>query len=329
MEIMMSIDHAHILKFDLNLLVAFDALMSERNVTRAAQRIGTSQSALSHNLGRLRALLSDELFVRSARGIEPTPRAQELAETVSGILCTIQSRLIEPEQFDPATDERTFTLGMTDYLESLLMPPLLASVREQAPHVNFVIRSLDQDYPADLLDSGEIDLAIGKVETGNELHKRRKLWSERYVILSNPETTGRSGMIDLETFLATPQAVIVSKDGRCRLVDEVLAERGLKRRAAVTTPHLFTLPILVRDTHVLAAVPASFARAWAPVFGLAISPGPVDIPPYDISLGWHTSSDRNAGHVWLRQQVLASLEPVRAKVLQANAGSDIALVAAE
>lgn len=325
----MSIDHAHILKFDLNLLVAFDALMSERNVTRAAHRIGISQSALSHNLGRLRTLLSDELFVRSARGIEPTPRAQELAETVSGILCTIQSRLIEPEQFDPATDERTFTIGMTDYLESLLMPRLLAAVYEQAPRVNFIVRSLDQDYPADLLDSGEIDLAIGKVETGNELHKRRKLWSERYVILSNPEKTGPSGSIDLETFLSTPQAVIVSKDGRCRLVDEVLAERGLKRHAAVTTPHLFTLPILVRETHTIAAVPASFARAWAPVFGLGISPGPVDIPPYDISLAWHTSSDRNAAHAWLRQQILAAVEPVRAEILQANAAPDAIMIAAE
>ncbi|MDI7863678.1 LysR family transcriptional regulator [Rhizobiaceae bacterium n13] len=325
----MPIDHAHILKFDLNLLVAFDALMSERNVTRAAQRIGTSQSALSHNLGRLRALLSDELFVRSARGIEPTPRAQELAETVSGILCTIQSRLIEPEQFDPATDERTFTLGLTDYLESLLMPPLLAAVHEQAPNVNFVIRPIDQVYPADLLDSGEIDLAIGKVETGNELHKRRKLWSERYVILSNPEKSGHAGTIDLETFLATPQAVIVTKDGHCRLVDEILADRGLKRHAAVTTPHLFTLPILVRETRMIAAVPASFARAWAPVFGLAISPGPVDVPPYDISLAWHASSDRNSGHAWLRKMVLAALEPVRAKVLDANAGPEVEMIAAE
>lgn len=324
----MSIDHAHILKFDLNLLVAFDALMSERNVTRAAQRIGISQSALSHNLGRLRTLLSDELFVRSARGIEPTPRAQELAETVSTVLCTIQSRLIEPEQFNPATDERTFTLGLTDYLESLLMPPLIATVREQAPHVNFVIRPIDQDYPADLLDSGEIDLAIGKVETGNDLHKRRKLWSERYVVLATPEKIGPSGVMDLDTFLSTPQAVIVSKDGRCRLVDEMLAELGLKRHAAVTTPHLFTLPILVRDANMIAPVPASFARAWAPVFGLAISPGPVDVPPYDISLAWHTSSDRNAGHAWLRQQVLAALEPVRASVLGANATPDL-LVAAE
>lgn len=324
----MSIDHAHILKFDLNLLVAFDALMSERNVTRAAQRIGISQSALSHNLGRLRTLLSDELFVRSARGIEPTPRAQELAETVSTVLCTIQSHLIEPEQFNPATDERTFTLGLTDYLESLLMPPLIATVREQAPHVNFVIRPIDQDYPADLLDSGEIDLAIGKVETGNDLHKRRKLWSERYVVLATPEKIGPSGVMDLDTFLSTPQAVIVSKDGRCRLVDEMLAELGLKRHAAVTTPHLFTLPILVRDANMIAPVPASFARAWAPVFGLAISPGPVDVPPYDISLAWHTSSDRNAGHAWLRQQVLAALEPVRASVLGANATPDL-LVAVE
>ncbi|HEV7322200.1 MAG TPA: LysR family transcriptional regulator [Ensifer sp.] len=324
----MTIDHAHILKFDLNLLVAFDALMSERNVTRAAQRIGISQSALSHNLGRLRTLLSDELFVRSARGIEPTPRAQELAETVSNLLCTIQSRLIEPEQFDPATDERTFTLGLTDYLESLLMPSLLATVRDKAPRVNFVVRPIDQDYPADLLDTGEIDIAIGKVETGNELHKRRKLWSERYVVLALPEKIGPSGVIDLDTFLSTPQAVLVSKDGRCRLVDEILAESGLKRLATVTTPHLFTLPILVRDANMIAPVPASFARAWAPVFGLAISPGPVDVPPYDISLAWHSSSDRNTGHTWLRQQILTALEPVRASVVEAKTASDL-LVAAE
>jgi len=325
----MPIDHAHIAKFDLNLLVAFDALMSERNVTRAAERIGISQSALSHNLGRLRTLLSDELFVRSARGIEPTPRAQELAETVSGLLCTIQSRLIEPEQFDPATDERSFALGMTDYIESLLMAPLLASVHRQAPHINFDIRSIDQSYPADLLDSGEITLAIGKVETGSELHKRRKLWSERYVVLTTPEKIGGSGTINLETFLSSPHAMIVARDGHCRLVDDALAQIGLKRHAAVTTPHFFTLPILVQQAQAIATVPASFARIWAPVFGLAISPMPLDVPPFDISIAWHSSSDRNAGHSWLRKQVLDVLDPIRVRLSQASAAPAHASIAAE
>lgn len=329
MVFIVSIDHIHISKFDLNLLVAFDALMAERNVTRAAQRIGTSQSALSHNLGRMRALLSDELFVRSARGIEPTPRALELAATVNDILCTVQARLIEPEQFDPATAERTFTLGMTDYLESLLMAPLLASVQQQAPRIGFEVRSIDQSYPSELLDRGEIDLAIGKVETGSELHKRRKLWSERYVVLTTPEKIGRLGTVDLETFLTSPHAMIVARDGRCGLVDDALGAIGLKRHAAVTTPHFFTLPILVQQTQAIATVPASFARAWAPVFGLTISPVPVDVPPFDISLAWHASSDRNAGNAWLRQMVLAALEPVRARILRANAAPDAIVIAAE
>jgi LysR family transcriptional regulator, mexEF-oprN operon transcriptional activator len=329
---MSTIDHIHIAGFDLNLLVAFDALMSERSVTRAAQRLGMTQSAMSHNLGRLRTVFDDELFVRSPKGVEPTPRAQALAGTVSSILCTVQGRLLAPEAFDPATANRRFTIGMSDYLEGLLLPYLIPALRAEAPGVSLEICSIGQFYTSELLDEGKIDIGLGRIETGGVLHKRRKLWSERYVVLCQAEAVQPSGVLDLETFLASPHAVLSAREGNCRLVDDALAELGLRRFAIVTTPHVYALPNLVRMTGALATLPATIAGCWASLFGLAVSELPFAVPSFDISMTWHASFDRDAAHLWLRARILAALEAARKEMAAHGkavpAETDISIAAA-
>ncbi|HTR17469.1 MAG TPA: LysR family transcriptional regulator [Acetobacteraceae bacterium] len=305
---MSTIDHSNITRFDLNLLVAFDALMSERSVTRAAQRLGITQSAMSHNLGRLRAVFDDELFARSPKGVEPTPRAQALAGIVGSVLCTVQGRLLATEDFDPAVASRRFTIGMSDYLEGALLPYLVPTLRAEAPGVSLEVRSVDQVYATELLDEGKIDLGLGRIETGGVLHKRRKLWSDRYVVLCPPDAVQASGALDLETFLASPHAVLSARDGNCRLVDDALAELGLQRFAVVTTPHVYALPELVRMTGVLATLPATIAGCWASLFGLAVSELPFAVPSFDISMTWHASFDRDPAHLWLRARILSALD---------------------
>ena len=141
METILLINHAHLSRLDLNLLVAFDALLAEGSVTRAAERVGIGQSAMSHALGRLRRLLKDELFVRAPEGMKPTPRAAALAEPIRITLAAIQEMLLQGEGFDPAGAERTFLLGMPDSIEVVLLPRLLAHLEAEAPKIRVRVRS--------------------------------------------------------------------------------------------------------------------------------------------------------------------------------------------
>jgi len=154
-------------------------------------------------------------------------------------------------------------------------------------------------------------LGICKVNKGGALHRRRRLWSERYAVLSLPECVGPSGSVDLERFLSTPQAILSSREGNCRLVDEALEQRGLSRHAVVTTPHLFAIPYLVRTTGVVATVPESVAQLLASLFGLAVSPPPLEIS----SMVWHVFYHRDTAHAWLRARVLEALFSERESAL--------------
>src|SRR5512140_616638 len=151
---------------DLNLLAAFDALMSERNVTRAAARVRVSQPAMSAALSRLRKLFGDPLFLRSARGLLPTPRARELAEPLTRALRQIETVLVKTPQCVPANASMTFTLGLSDYPAFVLLPALTQALAERAPHVSLSVHPFNnRDRAVDLLDSGAVDSAIGVAPT--------------------------------------------------------------------------------------------------------------------------------------------------------------------
>ena len=157
----MAIDHAHLARLDLNLLVALDALLTERSVTRAAARVGLGQSAMSHNLARLRALFGDELLRRAPDGMRPTPRALALVDPVRVALSQIQALVSQADAFDPRTAERTFRIGMPDSVEVLLGPSLLAHLRTAAPSVRLRLHTIDSLQVLDDLDADRFDLAVG------------------------------------------------------------------------------------------------------------------------------------------------------------------------
>ena len=153
---MTSIDHANLSRLDLNLLVAFDALLTERSVTLAAARVGLGQSAMSHNLGRLRVLFGDELLTRGAEGMRPTPRALALADPVRVTLAQIQASVLQREAFDPSTAERTFRVGLADSIEVAVIPGLLARLRSVAPSVSLRLRSINRLSILEELDTGRM-----------------------------------------------------------------------------------------------------------------------------------------------------------------------------
>ena len=302
---MTGIDHANLSRLDLNLLVAFDALLTERSVTRAAARIGLGQSAMSHNLGRLRALFGDELLTRGADGMRPTPRALALIDPVRVTLAQIQAAVLQREAFDPATAERTFRVGLANSIEVAIVPGLMARLRREAPGVALRLRPLNQLTILDDLDIGALDLGIGVFGHGQVHHKRRPLYTDSFLCLFNPALLDFRRPISLENYLSVPHVLTSLGDDAHGAVDEALAKLKLKRTVALVTPGFLAVPFVVARAPLITTMPLRLARYFAEAFQLATSPAPVELPSLAVSLIWHASFDHDPGHIWLRQTIAA------------------------
>ncbi|HUU65689.1 MAG TPA: LysR family transcriptional regulator [Methyloceanibacter sp.] len=300
---MMSIDHANLSRLDLNLLVAFDALMTERSVTRAASRVGLGQSAMSHNLARLRTLFGDELLTRGADGMRPTPRAMALADPVRMTLAQIQSAVLEREVFEPATAQRVFRIGLADSIEVAVIPTLIERLQEFAPGVSLRLRSTNRLSILEELETGVLDLGIGVFNEGQTHHKRRQLYTDSFLCLFSAEQLGLTPPISLQDYLRWPHVLTSLADDSRGAVDEVLAKQKLSRNIVMTTPGFLAVPFVVRRARVITTMPSRLARYFSETFGLVTSPVPVDLLSFTISLLWHASFDHDPGHQWLRQTV--------------------------
>ena len=300
---MSSIDHANLARLDLNLLVAFDALLTDRNVTRAAARIGIGQSAMSHNLARLRTLFGDELLTRGPEGMRPTPRAVALADPVRVTLWQIQATLLQREAFAPGTAERAFRIGLADSIEVALVPVLAARMRKVAPHIALHLKPLDRLSILEELDTGRRDLGIGAFNHGQTHHKRRNLYTDSFLCLFNPELLGFAVPISLGDYLSVPHVLTGLSDDPHGAVDDALAKLKLSRTISLMTSGFLAVPFIVRRAALITTMPSRLARYFANAFGLAMSPAPIELPTFTISLLWHASYDQDPAHMWLRQTI--------------------------
>lgn len=300
---MTGIDHANLSRLDLNLLVAFDALLTERSVTRAALRVGLGQSAMSHNLARLRTLFGDELLTRGADGMRPTPRALALADLVRVTLAQIQAAVLQREAFDPSTAERVFRIGLADSIEVAVIPGVIARLRATAPGVALRLRSTNRLSVLEELDTGSLDLGIGVFDQGQIHHKRRPLYADSFLCLFNQQQLPFTPPISLEDYLSVPHVLTSLTDDAHGAVDAALGKLKLKRSIAMTTPGFLAVPFVVRRAPVITTMPSRLARYFAEAFGLTTSPAPVGLPTFTISLLWHASFDQDPAHIWLRQTV--------------------------
>lgn len=287
---------------DLNLLAAFDALMSERNVTRAAARVGVSQPAMSAALSRLRKLLGDPLFRRGADGLLPTPRARELSEPISRALRQIEATLVKMPEFVPGEAVLTVNLGLSDYPAFVLLPVLLEAMAKQAPGISINAHAfVDRDHAVDLLDAGVIDVAIGVPPTHPEgrILTRPILRDEFVVIVARDHPATQRGM-NMETYLSLPHALVSPEGQRHGLVDQVLAQQGLQRKLSLTLPHMFAVPGIVARTGMTATVMKKVALNAPASRELALFPPPIALPEIVFHLIWHRRSDADTAQQWLR-----------------------------
>jgi DNA-binding transcriptional LysR family regulator len=302
----MGIDSVNLSRVDLNLLVHLDALLAERSVTRAAARVGLGQSAMSHNLARLRDLFSDELLTRGPEGLRPTPRALALVEPVRIALAQIQVLVSRDEAFDPRTAERTFSVGLPDSMEILIVPSLLAYLREVAPGIHLRLHNIDSSKLLDDLDADRLDLAVGYgvFAQGQAHHKRRLLFTETYLCMFNAERTGITASISLDDYLRLPHVLTSLRPGERGVVDDALEKLGLRRTVVLTTPRFLAVPSLVARAPVVVTMHARLARFFAAELGLSLSLPPVELQDMAVSLLWHASYDHDPAHAWLRQMIV-------------------------
>lgn len=287
-------------RIDLNLLVALQTLLEESNVTRAAQRLGVTQPAMSRTLTRLRSLFDDPLFVRTAQGLAATPRALELAPRLNASLADIAG-LVRPAEFDPATSQRTWRIATTDYGANSMLPLVLERLHREAPGVNLEITYWRKDGYG-LLESNAVELALGTVENNTPagIHGRG-LGDDHLVCLLRQDHPAIAAGLTPESFAALPHILIdVGGSDPRGLVDFALEKQGLKRQVAMRLPHFMAALAMAARTDMLVSVPQTLARLYGAQNGLAICPMPIAIPPFRYALLWHQRLHYDPGHTWLR-----------------------------
>ncbi|WP_225767717.1 LysR family transcriptional regulator [Inquilinus sp. Marseille-Q2685] len=290
----------------MNLLVAFDALMAERSVTRAGIRIGRTQPAMSAALSRLRALLRDELFVRGPNGLEPTPRALDLAEPLAHALAEIQRTLEFTQEFTPATSTASFKLGLSDHPTFVLLPQLLVALRGEAPGLTLNIRNFtNRDDAIAMLDAGEADMTIGVPSSPVGRILTRPLFEERFVSIVRKDHPAADRPLNMETFLSLSHLLVSPENERSGVVDAALAKQGLKRRLSVTLPYMYAAPLLIASSNMIATLMTGVVTASGQADRLCVLQPPLDLDAVQFSLSWHRRNDAHPGQRWFRDCIAA------------------------
>jgi DNA-binding transcriptional LysR family regulator len=290
---------------DLNLLAYFDALISEGQVSRAAERVNLSQPAMSLALKRLRELFDDPLLVRTPNGMVPTTRARELIGPVREILRRSGDLLQPRGHFVPAEARGSLVLMSTDYVSMLVMPPLMRHIEMIAPGVRIDAQAVDPEQLRYRFESGQVDIGVGYcVNPPGEL-RIRQAFEEQLVCIARAGHPDIEGRLTLEQFTANPHVQIRPGDMRyALLLERALSRHGLEAPVGAIVHDFILAPEIVASTDMIAVVPERMARRHAQSLALQTLPLPVDVPALNFSMIWHERTHREPLHQWLRELVL-------------------------
>ena len=291
---------------DLNLLVAFDALMAERSVTRAGQRIGLGQPGMSAALARLRTTFSDELFVRiPGKPMRPTTRAIALHAPIAEILARASRVLDDRTTFDPASARGSIRIATGDPAGTLVAPRLLRLLSSKAPGIDIRLLALDKRDAFDQLDRGDIDLVFASFTNVPKRIRRERLFTDTYVCVVRREHARRDKRqaVDLETYVKTPHILMTLAGDDRGSVDEALAKLGRRRRVAVTVPNTYLIPRLVAETGMISHLPRRIATEVLLGSDLVMLSPPVALPEWHIDMYWGAASASEPAASWIRSQL--------------------------
>ena len=292
-------------RVSLELLAGLEALVSERHAGRAAMRIGVSQSTLSEALTRLRAIYRDPLLVRRASSLHPTARALELVEPIREVLRLVRGTLAPRQVFEPGSAQLTFTISTVDYIQSVLLAPLVRQIAARAPSVTIAVLPLVLETIEDELKSGHTDLAIFSVRLAPINLRYRQLFTERFLCVARSGHAKLRRKPTLKQYLALDH-LLVSQTGPAfnSIVEEALAAQGLKRRIQLYLPNYYVAAQIVAESDLVATMPERLARRVAQALPLALFEPPIELPLVSFSQMWHERSQNDPSHQWLRATLI-------------------------
>jgi DNA-binding transcriptional LysR family regulator len=308
-------------KLDLKMLVVFDALLDERNITRVAIKLGHTQPTISGMLARLRDVFDDPLFARAQRGLIPTPRALALAGPVKQLIADSR-RLIVRDLFDPSTSEMTFTISSNDYMQHALLVPFIKALRSEARQVQVAIVPPMTEGLKDALTRGQLDLAVTIPEFAMSDLRSRLLYRERYVAVVRCEhPLANRAAVTLESFCSFDHVLVSPTGGSFEgPTDVALAGLGLRRKVRYSVPSFLLVPEILQTDDLVALVPARLLHENDK--RLVVLELPIEIPGFDVIAVWHPRVDKDVAHCWLRTRLAdlakAASAPVHARVRRKN-----------
>jgi DNA-binding transcriptional LysR family regulator len=293
-------------KLNLDLLPIAFALYDQRSVSAAARTLGMSQPAVSMALRKLRAHFNDPLFIRSVRGVEPTPRAHALVRASRPLVAQLQRDLLSEETFDAARAARAFSFALSDVGEMVFLPRLIERLRTAAPRCAVRSMSMPPQQIARALEKGEVDLAVGYVPdlVQNNFFQQR-LFTHRFACLMRAGHPRYAKRLSLKAFLEIEHAVVHAEGRSHELFEKLLERKRIRRRIALHTPHFLSIPVIVSRSDLMATVPHAlalyFARLAPQQFAVALPP--FDVAGFDVKQHWHRKYHRDVRNQWLRRQV--------------------------
>jgi DNA-binding transcriptional LysR family regulator len=295
---------------DLNLLVPLRTLLIERHVTRSAEKLGISQPAMSASLARLRALFGDQLLVRGPDGLALTSRAEALRDQLDELMEIIEHMTALPAEFLPGTSRRIFTLMGGDFVESTLLPPLMTMLAVEAPNVQIVFKQPDPKTAEASLAAGTLDLAIGYLPQAPENLVKVTLFEEPFVCIARSGHPALADGLSVDRYIELPHVQVLPRDATmyADAIDTALAISGLVRRIALWEPSFLAIPPVVARTDLISTVPRRIANEAVRCLPIVAHDLPVSLPKPEYAIYWHQRSRDDAGHRWLRQEIVKILK---------------------
>ncbi len=288
-------------KFDLNLLAVFEAVMQERNITRAGKRLGLSQPAVSHALARLRVMLKDDLLVRGPEGMVPTTRAEQLAEPIRDALASLEAALA-PQAARPEDMTRTCTIAVNGYTAYVLAVPIVEALRKAAPQLRLLMVPSGTRDILHELDAGLIDLALSGMTEGGDRFKCSRVMTDRYVAVLRAGHPGASAILSAQDLAPMRHLTVTSTGDNTSFLDDYLEKHQLKRDVALSLPFL-AAPEALAKSDLVAVMPARVAARLARIWGLAACAIACDAPQVELFMTWHRRLDAQEEHRWIRNAV--------------------------
>jgi DNA-binding transcriptional LysR family regulator len=285
---------------DLNLLVIFNQLLTEKKVSKVAENLGLGQPGVSNALARLRKLFGDELFIRTSSGMQPTPFADQLAESIGYALGMIHGAINVKNSFDPAASKRSFSVGMTDIGEIYFLPLLMEKIQKVAPAVSISTVRNTTIHLKDSMEAGHVDLAIGLLPQLKAGFFQQRLFTQQYVCMFRQGHPLNKRKILASDFFAADHVAIVSAGTGHGIVDELLDKNSPQRKVKLTVPHFVGVGHILQSTNLVATVPERLAERMEKPFGLKYVTHPVKLPQFAINLFWHAKYHKDPANQWLR-----------------------------